>query len=115
MEDNFEFSSSEDEFVFEVQSDLFDKISIGSAHDNLSSNSESDSIGHKRKKSRILDSISDLDDVQEKEWVNVAEEDDFMDSINFDNGSQTTGLQLPPTILKPIQFFKLFFTNELVD
>lgn len=112
--------SSEDEFSFDLYNDSTGDISIQSD----SSNSESDFIGYRRKKLRVLDTSSSSgasdedtqeEDVLSDDWVDMAEDDDLLETIQFDIGSRNTGPQISESITEPVQFFKLFFTDELAN
>ena len=110
----YEDSNSEDDIVFDCESDS--SVDISTHSDSSSSNSEF--IGYKRTKLRILDtssssSLSEIDtqedvpdeDVQDEDWVDMAEEDVLLDAINFDIGTLNTGPQIPAPITEPVQFF----------
>ncbi|XP_070169538.1 uncharacterized protein [Polyergus mexicanus] len=108
-DENLELSDSEDVFDFQVLKDI--------AKDNVDYNSDTSSSGSeiilpKRRRMRIIeseseDSLEDLD-----EWRDVTEE---LDRIHFSVSPKVIGPQVPTNIVQPIQYFKLFFTNELVN
>lgn len=58
-------------------------------------------------------SIPDVDNLQEKDWVDLTEEDNLMDTISFDIGSQKTGSHVPSPISEHIHFYKWFCTLGL--
>lgn len=111
-DENLELSDSEDVFDFQVLKDI--------AKDNVDYNSDTSSSGSeiilpKRRRMRIIeseseDSLEDLD-----EWRDVTEELDIPDRIHFSVSPKVIGPQVPTNIVQPIQYFKLFFTNELVN
>ena len=55
------------------------------------------------------------DSDESSEWENVTERDDIFQQIKFTVSPKVTGPQISPNIIEPIDIFKLFFTDELVD
>mgnify|MGYP003551415490 CR=1 FL=1 len=48
-------------------------------------------------------------------WFDVTNNDIFPKIIPFTSGTQTTGPQVPDYIKEPIDYFKLFITDELIN
>ena len=120
---NLEFSSSEDEF------DVFEKENGRNIVDEDESDDydSSDSVLLPKKKRVMPIADSDSDDElsenentngdsdESSEWENVTERDDIFQQIKFTVSPKVTGPQISPNIIEPIDIFKLFFTDELVD
>lgn len=49
------------------------------------------------------------------EWENVTERDNIFQQIKYTVSPKVTGPQISPNIVEPIDIFKLYFTDELVD
>ncbi|CAD1475423.1 unnamed protein product, partial [Heterotrigona itama] len=70
----------------------------------------------RRRINRISDtSESDNETDQNSDWQNVTENDTYSSSIEFSTGDKVQGPQVPSNCITPLQFFSLFFTNELVS
>ena len=104
-----DFSESEDEFEFNLYSD--DGYSEGDSDD-------SDIIVDPSRKARPTE--SDTDDnastsSEEDDWASITENEYVPLRVNFSIGPKVTGPQISSNIVEPIQFFKLFFSDQLVD
>lgn len=49
------------------------------------------------------------------DWEDVTEDDDIPPRIQFNIFSKTPGPQVPTHIKEPLEFFELFFTDELIN
>ncbi|XP_058792504.1 piggyBac transposable element-derived protein 4-like [Phymastichus coffea] len=124
MERNAELSSSEDEFDFTML-----KEEITGLHrelqgtENNSSSEDSDEVrGVIRRKIRVIDSECDSDtytteDSQSdsSEWITCTESEETPARIPFIAGDTTAGPHAPSDKEEPLDFLKLFVTNELVN
>ncbi|KAK2578322.1 hypothetical protein KPH14_012623 [Odynerus spinipes] len=111
-DENIELSDSEDVFDFQVLEDIVEDI-VDYNSDTSSSGSEIILPQRRRKiviESESEESLEDLD-----EWRDVTEELDIPDRIHFSVSPKVIGPQIPTNIVQPIQYLKLFFTNELVN
>ncbi|XP_066596608.1 piggyBac transposable element-derived protein 4-like [Prorops nasuta] len=111
-DEDMELSDSEDVFDFRVLKDIVED------NDDCNSNtssSGSEIIPPKRGRMMVIESESEesLEDLDE--WRDVTEEIDMPDRIPFNVSPKVIGPQIPTNIVQPIQYFKLFFTNELVN
>ena len=98
--------------IFEVLKDIV-KDNVDYSSDTLSSGSEI--ILLKRRRMRVIESESEDSPEDLDEWRDVTEELDIPDRIHFSVSPKVIGPQVPTDIVQPIQYFKLFFTNELVN
>ncbi|CAK9809611.1 PiggyBac transposable element-derived protein 4 [Anthophora plagiata] len=124
MEFNNEISLSEDEFDLTLLNE-----EITSIHkelddtENKSSDDDSDEVrGVRRRKIRRIDSECDSDsDTAEdpqsdsSEWITCTESEEIPSRIPFIAGDTPAGPHVLPEIKEPLDFFKLFFTNELMN
>lgn len=55
------------------------------------------------------------DSGESSEWENVTERDSSFQQVKFSVYPKVIGPQISPNIIDPIDIFKLFFTDELVD
>ncbi|KAI4481598.1 hypothetical protein M0802_013908 [Mischocyttarus mexicanus] len=106
-DENIELSDSEDVFDFPVLEDIVED------YNSDTSSSSSEIIRPKRRRMIVIESESEesLEDLDE--WRDVMEELDIPDTLNFSVSPKVTGPQIPTNIVQLIQYFKLFFTNEL--
>ncbi|XP_035737648.1 piggyBac transposable element-derived protein 4-like isoform X2 [Vespa mandarinia] len=125
MELSNEISSSEDEFevtllneeITSIHRELDDKENTSSDDDD--SNEVS---GVRRRKIRIINSECDSDsDTAEdpqsdsSEWISCTESEEIPSRIPFIAGDTPAGPHILLDKKEPLDFFKLFFTNELVN
>ena len=71
----------------------------------------------RRRVCRILssdESVCDIPVADHSSWVNVSNQDNYYPNIDFTTGSKVTGPQIPSFCSTPLQFFQLFFTDELI-
>ena len=111
-DENLELSDSEDVFDFQVLKDIV-KDNVDYSSDTSSSGSEI--ILPKRRRMRVIESESEDSPEDLDEWRDVTEELDIPDRIHFSVSPKVIGPQVPTNIVQAIQYFKLFFTNELVN
>lgn len=115
-EDN---ESSDDELEFEVhnenmnnESDSSDDYIVPPKRRNVlridsdTENSEDDDEEH-------LEQIEDSS--KSDEWEDVTEKDDLPFSFTFKAAARIVGPQISQNITKPLDFFKLYFTDILID
>ncbi|XP_035219647.1 piggyBac transposable element-derived protein 4-like [Stegodyphus dumicola] len=117
--------SSDDDFQFEMNDDS------ASSDDGTESSYESDTADRdtvlpKRRKIMKIENFSE-DDESEKEWHSeeiesvsgkweeVADDDDVPFMIYFTTFPRTPGPQISENLTEPIDFFKLYFTDVLID
>lgn len=114
MEEIYELSESEDDFSFSLLSDNESENTFDRSDMECSSD-ESDIIGHKKCRVTVLPSSSSSSSESESsdDWVDISEVEDSPNIIKFDIGSHNHGPRVSSKITKPIQFFQLFFTEEL--
>ena len=110
-----DFSGSEDEFEFNLYSDNLAEINI-----NENGYSEGDiiyDIIHRSRKARPIESktYDNASTSSEDDQVNITENGYVPLKVNFSIGAKIAGPQISSNIFEPIQFFKLFFSNQLVD
>nr|XP_027198261.1 piggyBac transposable element-derived protein 4-like [Dermatophagoides pteronyssinus] len=100
--DNYDLSSSDDEFTFEapVKKTFIDEICDDNENniDNDDDNSE----------------ISENQESDTVEWSECDKNSKTPSIIKFDTGKKLPGPQVSAFVKQPIEFFKLFFTDELV-
>lgn len=122
MECDNEISSSEDEFDFSLLNDEI--TSIHKALDDReeeSSEEDSDEVrGVRRRKIRVIESEceSDSDSAEEtemSEWITCTESEEIPRRIPFVPGERSAGPQVSSDIKEPLDFFKLFFTDQLIN
>ncbi|CAK9810844.1 PiggyBac transposable element-derived protein 4 [Anthophora plagiata] len=114
-------SSSEDELQIDVYTDMLERL-------NVDENGSSDSdIGQPpRRRRNRLDNDSDENDTEEdtplndnvsssEEWEDVTESGVPPETINFYLHNEIAGPQLPNNVKEPIDYFTLYFTDELVQ
>ncbi|XP_071054999.1 piggyBac transposable element-derived protein 4-like [Onthophagus taurus] len=115
-----ELQSSDDEFYIDApENDRLDSDNISEESD---SSSGSDIIVTKRQGTIPLPSSSSNSAEDENitqpgnfgPWQDVTCHDQVPDRILFTSGDKMVGPQIPDTCTKPIDFFKLFFTDELI-
>lgn len=111
-DENLELSDSEDVFDFQVLKDI---VEDNSDYDSDTSSSGSEIVLPKRRRMRIIESESEdsLEDVDK--WRDVTEELVIPERIHFSVSPKVIGPQVPSNIVQPIQYFKLFFMDELVN
>ncbi|XP_033326115.2 piggyBac transposable element-derived protein 4 [Megalopta genalis] len=120
--DQDQISSSSDEFDFATLNEEIALISNELRHEtNESSGEDSGKVrGVKRRKIRTIDSESeteseDAEDASSSEWVLCREYEEVPPSVQFIPGQNLTASRIASDIKEPIDFFKLFFTDELVE
>lgn len=108
---------SDGENVFDLEI-LKDYLSITISKENVDydtdiSSNGSEIIPQKRRRVRIIggeDLLEDLD-----EWRDLTEELDIPERIHFSVSPKVIGPQVPLNIVQLIQYFKLFFKEELIN
>ncbi|XP_014481483.1 PREDICTED: piggyBac transposable element-derived protein 4-like, partial [Dinoponera quadriceps] len=111
-DENLELSDTEDVFDFQVLKDIVED-NVG--YDSDASSSGSEIILPKRRRMRIIESETEDSLQYLDEWRDVTEKLDMPDRIPFSILPQVIGPQVPTNIVQPIQYFKLFLTDELVN
>ncbi|XP_015433556.1 PREDICTED: piggyBac transposable element-derived protein 4-like [Dufourea novaeangliae] len=124
MERNNEISSSEDEFDLELLNEEITSIHRElDDRENASSDDDNNEVrGVRRRKIRIIDSEGDSDsdageDPQSdsSEWISCPESEEIPQRIPFIAGNNPAGPHIFADTKEPLDFFKLFFTDELVN
>ncbi|CAK9810345.1 PiggyBac transposable element-derived protein 4 [Anthophora quadrimaculata] len=122
MECGNEISSSEDEFDFSLLNDEI--TSIHKTFDDKvyeSSEEDNDEVrGVKKRKIRITDSECESDsdtakEAESSEWIWCTESEETPPRVQFMQGEKPAGAQISSNVKEPIDFFKLFFTDELIN
>lgn len=77
-------------------------------------------MGVRTRKVRVIDSESEDDSdashtFDQSEWTLCDESTEIPLRINFIPGGRPAGPQVPSSVVEPLDFCKLFFTDELVD
>ncbi|KAK2577922.1 hypothetical protein KPH14_011867 [Odynerus spinipes] len=91
--------------------------------ENDSSSDDRDEVsGARRRKIRVIDSECDSDtdtaensQADSSEWISCTESEEIPSRIPFIAGDTTAGPHVPPDKKEPLDFLKLFVTNELVN
>ncbi|CAK9804154.1 PiggyBac transposable element-derived protein 4 [Anthophora plagiata] len=121
MDITSEFSSSDDDFCFEVLHDEIDRIHRSMCDKECESSDESDDVvlGVRNRKIRVIDSDSDSDSdasqPDQSEWTPCDESTEIPPRINFVSGERPAGPRVSANVIEPLDFLKLFFTEELAD
>ncbi|CAK9833061.1 PiggyBac transposable element-derived protein 4 [Anthophora retusa] len=69
-----------------------------------------------RRINRICDTSESNNEMdQNSDWQNVTENDTYSGYIAFSTGDKVQGPQVPTDCITPLQFFSLFFTDELIS
>ncbi|XP_017792479.1 PREDICTED: piggyBac transposable element-derived protein 4-like, partial [Habropoda laboriosa] len=114
-------SSSEDELQIDLYTDMLERLTVGE-----NDSSDSDIVQPRWRRRVRIDSDSDKSDTEEntpqhgnvsssEEWEDVTESDVPPATINFDLHGEIAGPHLPSNVKEPIDYFTLYFTEELVD
>ncbi|XP_014614920.1 PREDICTED: piggyBac transposable element-derived protein 4-like [Polistes canadensis] len=111
-------SSSEDELQIDLYTDMLERLTV---EDNDSN--DSDIVQPKRRRRVRIDSDCDTkektsqhDNVSSsEEWEDVTESGIPPATINFDLHDEIAGPQLLSNVKEPIDYFTLYFTEELAD
>lgn len=120
---NFEdFESSESELDFELISDNFvdlDAITDKNEIDHVNS-SDNDILVQKNRKLRVIESDtnnskSESAEDHDDKWIDVTEKENVLERINFSVVPKISRPQVSSSVVEPLQFFKLYFTNQLDD
>ncbi|CAK9816388.1 PiggyBac transposable element-derived protein 4 [Anthophora quadrimaculata] len=121
MEHDEEITSSEDEFNFSAITNEITSLHRQLAHENEDrSDEDSDAVrGVRRRKIRLIDSESEsqsdcTEETEPSEWTVCTESEEIPTRIPFVSGERQVGPHVFAHIKEPIDFFKLFFTEELV-
>ncbi|XP_014610408.1 PREDICTED: uncharacterized protein LOC106790182 [Polistes canadensis] len=109
-DENIDLSDTEDVLDFPMLEDIVE--------DNIDYNSETPSsdseiILPKRRRMVVIESESEESQEELVEWRDVTEELGIPDRIYFNVSPKVIGPQITASVVQPIQYFKLFFTNEL--
>ena len=119
-----ELESSDDEFYMDSyeNDDLENSDGGNSDEDNSDKenvSSGSDIVINKKRKTVPLpessSSSEDSDSDNYGPWQDVTIDDNIPKRFDFTSGTKTEGPQIPGNCTKPVDFFKLFFTAELVE
>lgn len=116
FDDSCEISDVEDELDFVLHGDNLSEILPG---DDIGTDSDDSDIIIVRKKRRIqiIESDSEEEDAPPADtntWSDITGSDIPLPRINFSTGNKIQGPQIF-NIDEPVEFFKLYFTEELVD
>ena len=120
MDFTSELSSSEDEFCFDtVQSERVQK-EISEIESEKSDEDDDIVVGVKTRKIRVIDSESESDSdapqtSDKSEWTACDESREIPPRLKFTPGERSAGPQVSSNVKEPLHFFKIFFTDELVD
>ncbi|XP_017778000.1 PREDICTED: piggyBac transposable element-derived protein 4-like [Nicrophorus vespilloides] len=101
--------SSDDEFYLE--SDTIDDDEYISNSGNISNDGEYREVKVELDEVRVKNENVDIDNV----WRNLIIQDENTRNIDFTSGSRMPGPQISTNCAEPIDFFKLFFTDELIN
>lgn len=117
MDLNEEIVSSDDELYFSL---FKENASFTSATDTDSSRESEDIIGPVKKKIRVTETESETEtdfDVEEdsEEWIDVTESEEIPHRQKFKSGVRPAGPHITSNITEPLHFFKLYFTDELIN
>ncbi|XP_015187591.1 PREDICTED: piggyBac transposable element-derived protein 4-like [Polistes dominula] len=122
MDIKSEISSSDDEFCFEIVQDEIDHIHNKTSDKECESSDEDDEVVLDVRNRRIRmtdsDSESDSDAPQpsdQSEWTPCDESMEIPPRIKFIPGERPAGPRVSSNVVEPLDFFKLFFTDKLVD
>lgn len=122
MDFTTELSSSEDEFCFETVHDEIRRIykEINVMESDQSDEDDDVVVGVRTRKIRVIDSESESDSdapqtSDKSEWTACDESTEVPPRIKFIPGERSAGPQLPSDVREPLHFFKMFFTEELID
>ncbi|XP_053975370.1 piggyBac transposable element-derived protein 4-like [Hylaeus volcanicus] len=117
-------SDTDDEFQFELYRDnLVDTIieGSGSNYELGSSSEESYTPVLKKQRRRVVESddndngSTSGEEDEDDAWYDVTENENISHRINFTVAPKTVGPQVSSNVVEPTHFFKLFFTEQLVD
>ncbi|OTF76387.1 hypothetical protein BLA29_002549 [Euroglyphus maynei] len=118
----YDTSSSEDEFQLELYSDMLERLSV-----EQSDSSDSEIVQPTRQIVCLDSESSDSDTITEEnirqcdnvsssdQWEDVTESDVCPYTINFDLHGKIPGPQVSNKIVEPIDYFRLYFTDELIN
>lgn len=124
MKRNTEISSSEYEFDFTMLNEDIAALyrELNDTENNSSSNDSDEVRDVRRRRVRVIDSECDSDtdtteDLQSdsSEWISCTESKQIPSRISFIASDTITGSHIPPDKKQPLDFCKLFVTNELVN
>ena len=115
--DKDQISSSSDEFNFATLDEESTLISDGLRHaSNESSEEDSEEVrGVRRRKIRIIDSESEVEGASSSKWVICSGYEEVPPNVQFIPGQNPIAPRIVSNMKQPIDFFKLFFTNDLVE
>jgi len=120
FEDNCEISDSEDELDLDLLRDHLSNMlldnDLESDGDDSDDSDDSDVITvRKRRRIPIIESGTEEEDLPPAEtWRDITGSDIPLPRINFSSGNKVPGPQIY-NIDEPVEFFKLYFTEALVD
>ena len=108
-----------DELQIDVYIDMLERLTV-----EENDSSDSDIVQATRRRRVCIDSDSDESDTEEntpqhdnvsssEQWEDVTESDVPPATINFHLHDEIAGPQLPNNIKEPIEYFTLYFTEEL--
>lgn len=122
MDFESELSSIEDEFRFDTIQDEIHRIDkeISGIESERSDEDDDMVVGVRRRKIRVIDSESESDSdapqtSDKSEWTVCDESREIPSRIKFIPGARSAGPQVSSNVKEPLHFFKMFFTDELVD
>ena len=93
------------------------KSDLGPLAATVTDSDSSDDIFRRRPRVRRIssdESVCDIPVADHSSWVDVSKQDNYYPNIDFTTGSKVTGPQIPVFCSTPLQFFQLFFTDELI-
>lgn len=102
------FSSSDDDFCFEVLHDEIDRIHRSMCDKECESSDESDDVvlGVRNRKIRVIDSDSDSDSdasqPDQSEWTPCDESAEIPPRINFVSGERPAGPRVSTNVIEPL-------------
>ncbi|XP_043485883.1 piggyBac transposable element-derived protein 4-like [Polistes fuscatus] len=119
--ESLETNSSEDDLQIDLYTEILERLTV---EENDSSGS--DILPRRRRRRVRIDSDSDESEAEEntqqqdnvssgEEWEDITESGVPPATINFDLHEETAGPQIPTNTKEPIDYFRLYFTEELVD
>lgn len=124
--ESFEISESESDNEIDIEffvDNLVENNTRQSEYTDTDSSDDSDVIVQKKRKVCVIE--SDTDDIGSyseeidkdgDNWQDITESDEVpAGRIDFTVAPNVVGPQVSSSVVEPLQFFKLFFTDELVD
>ncbi|XP_014478485.1 PREDICTED: piggyBac transposable element-derived protein 4-like [Dinoponera quadriceps] len=126
--DSQDNESSDDELKVEVYNENMNNSMYDSVPDNESDSSDDCIVPPKRRNVLRIDNdmensegddeehLEQIEDSSESDgWEDVTEKDDLPFSFTFKTSPRIVGPQISQDITRPLDFFKLYFTDILID